>query len=507
MDIVKIYNIEGDENYLYVSCDDFNVHEMLFNKFCFTVPGHRFMRTYKMGIWDGKIRLYDKGRRKIYKGLFVKLLTVLEANNIEYEVDEQIQTDFEFNDVDTILAYLKLEIENNYKFIPRKYQLKSILQCLTNLRQIIVSPTASGKSLIIYGIIDYFLKNNLLEGKKEKILVLVPTVALVDQMKNDFISYQKNDDAISDLIHTIYSGKEKDDNSKTIFISTWQSIYKLPKEYFKKFKLLLVDEIHLAEGKSIKEIVEKCVNGKYRYGFTGTLKNSKTSEMALTAYFGEVYKAIQYQELMEKNYISGIVITNIVLNYKNIPEVYEPAYLNEKDYMNEKNVIVNCEKRNKFIVDMASNLKNNTLILFERISQGKQILDLLSKQKNKKILYISGSVSADKRNEYRELMENCNDYILVASFGTTSTGINIKNIHNIIFASPYKSPIRVLQSIGRGLRKHKDKVNLKLYDIVDDLRPGKRKKERKNFFYKHWEERKALYYSNNFKMKTVKIIF
>lgn len=497
----KIDSIPNNENFIRINCSEFDTYNKIYEHYSFRVPNFRFIPSYKKGLWDGYIRLFNKGRRVLYKGLLISLLKFLENKNEEIEIDDQLIKDFKQKDPDTVFDYLK-SIKNELTRTPRDYQIKSILHCCTNLRKIILSPTSSGKSLAIYCTARYYYEKVL--NKEDKILVLVPTVGLVNQMEGDFISYEK-DNKLKDNIHLIYSGQDKG-SDKQIYISTWQSIYKLPKSYFSQFKTVLVDEIHMAEAKSIQSIMEKCINAKYRYGFTGTLKKTVTSKLALQAHFGDVFEATDYKELMEKNFISNMKIYNVIFNYKNIPEIYEPAYKETKDYFEEKKYTLKSQIRNKNIIKIVEKLKGNSLVLFQYTDHGKLLKNIAENSgKFKEVLYIDGSVKAERRNEIREIMEKNNNVILIASFGTTSTGVNITNIHNLFLASPYKSQIKILQSIGRGLRKHKDKDVLKVFDIVDDLRPRKRKRERKNYLLKHWLKRMEIYYAHNFETKIIKI--
>lgn len=341
----------------------------------------------------------------------------------------------------------------------------------------------SGKSLIIYLLTRFY---------DTKTLIIVPTTSLVSQMASDFESY-----GYKDKIHKIYSGQEKDDHEAKVIVSTWQSIFKLPKSWFDKFNVVIGDEAHLFTAKSLTSIMEKLSNCKYRFGFTGTLDNSECHKLILEGNFGIVKKVTTTSELMEKGHVADLKIKSIILDYSD----EEKKLAKNFNYQDEMNFIVSHKKRNKFIQKLVTVLNGNTLVLFQYVEKhGKELKQLLEKTK-KKVYYIDGSVSGEIREDIRTIVENDQNSIIVASYGTLSTGVSIKNLHNIIFASPSKSKIRNLQSIGRGLRTSNLKTLCTLYDIADDLSW----KSRRNYTLLHFNERIKIYAEENFEYRITRI--
>jgi superfamily II DNA or RNA helicase len=358
---------------------------------------------------------------------------------------------------------------------------------------LLVSPTASGKSLIIY-----LLFRQLQQYQNLKGLVIVPTTSLVEQLYSDFADY--NNDNMEPYLHRIYQGKDKN-TDKALTISTWQSLYKMPKEYFEQFDYVIGDEAHLFKAQSLTTILTSCINAKYRIGLTGTLDGTKTHKLVLEGLFGSVKQVTTTKQLIDKKQLAEFQIKCLVLKHDEdiAKELREKTYHEEIDYL------ISNEKRNKFIKNLAVSLQNNTLVLYQMVDKHGQILyDLIRETKNigeRKVFFVHGGTDTTDREEIRKIMEIENDAIVVASFGTFSTGINIRNLHNIIFASPSKSRVRNLQSIGRGLRQAEGKDIATLYDIADDLRVGKHM----NFTLKHFVERTRIYNEERFPFKIYKI--
>jgi len=381
---------------------------------------------------------------------------------------------------------------NGADIIPRQYQLEGLSHTLSKEKSLLLSPTASGKSLIIYLAIRYYL--DVFDGN---VLLIVPTTSLVEQMYSDFGDYSRKDTwSHEENCHRIYSGREKIGVQQRIIISTWQSIYKLPANWFSGFGMVIGDEAHNFKAKSLTSILEKCTEAKYRIGTTGTLDGTQTHQLVLEGLFGPVYKVTTTKELMDNDDLAQLNIDILILKYK---EEYCKQIVKEK-YQQELDFIVRYEPRNNFISNLALDQKGNTLILFNYVDKhGKPLHSLLQTKMpdKRKLFYVSGETDVDTRESVREITEKEKDAIIVASIGTFSTGINIRNLHNIIFASPSKSQIRVLQSIGRGLRKSEDGTDTKIYDIADDLHW----KNQKNYTLQHAAERIKIYSKERFNYK------
>ena len=465
-----------------------HIFQELSEYFTFDVPGSKFMPQYRNKYWDGKIRLFSTHTGEIYVGLLDKIVSW--AKKFDYSVDFKDNkfygTPLEENEM------ISLEGVQEYmnrisKHKPRDYQINAVYDALKYNRKLLISPTASGKSLMIYSVVRYFSE------KDNKILLVVPTTSLVEQMYKDFEDYGWDAEY---YCHKIYSGKEKNTN-RNVVITTWQSIYNLPRSFFNDFNVIIGDEAHLFKSKSLVGIMTKCDNAKYRFGFTGTLDGSQTHKWVLEGLFGPSYKVTQTKELIEKGHLSKLQIKILLLKHN------ENQF---NEYEDEIQYLISHEKRNNFIKNLALDLKGNTLVLFNRVeSHGLPLYEIInnSAKKDRKIFFVHGGVDVNQREKVREITEKENNAIIVASYGTFSTGINIKNLHNVIFASPSKSRIRNLQSIGRILRKGDNKTKAVLYDISDDCTY----KSRKNYTLNHLIERIKIYNEEKFNYEIIQVNF
>jgi superfamily II DNA or RNA helicase len=256
------------------------------------------------------------------------------------------------------------------------------------------------------------------------------------------------------------------------------------------------DEAHQFKSKSLISIMTKLADAKYRYGFTGTLDGSQTHKWVLEGLFGPSYKIIKTNELMKKGHVATLDINVLLL--KHPPNKFE-------NFEEEVQYIINHNRRNNFIKNLALDLKGNTLILFARVEKhGEPLYNLINNSniiENRRVFFVHGGIDTEDREEIRDITEKERNAIIVASYGTFSTGINIKNLHNVIFASPSKSRIRNLQSIGRVLRKGDNKTKATLYDIADDISY----KSRKNYTLNHLIERIKVYNEENFNYDIVTV--
>ena len=455
-----------------------NIARELSDFFTFEVPGARFMPSYKRRIWDGKIRLYSVATNEVYVGLLPYIEEFAKRNEIDIEYKEGILNErkYENNELDRFIRRVSPKSKGKDLEI-RDYQRNAFSYAVGNNRSLLLSPTASGKSLIIYLLSRWY--------EKENVLILVPTTSLVEQMYSDFIDYGYDDTKMQ----KIYQGHSKD-ITKPITISTWQSLYKLPRKFFENFGCILGDEVHLFKSKSLTGIMNKSISCKYRHGFTGTLDGTQTHRLILEGLFGSVNRVTTTKELMDKKTLAKLVIKCIVLQY---PEI-DCKFMKTQKFQDEVDLIVRDERRNNFIVNLTKHLKGNTLVLFQFVEKHGAVLYDMMKDLNRKVFYVHGGTDAQTRENIREITEKEKNAIIIASYGTFSTGINIRNLHNIMFASPSKSRIRVLQSVGRGLRKGNTKSSVVVYDIADDLTY----KSRQNFTLRHFMERINIYNEEEF---------
>ena len=466
-----------------VDCDDAGIKYELSDFFTFKVPGAEFMPTFRNKMWDGKIRLFNMWTGQLYIGLLEHLEEFCKQREYYLVGQDSVIPKQNISTEDVVKALVDL----NLPFNPRNYQVDAIRDGINNKRLVMLSPTGSGKSLIIYGLTQL--------GTTGRVLIIVPTTALVEQMYKDFKDYGYD---VETNCHKIYSGHDKD-TDKRIVISTWQSIYKLPKKWFSDYKMVIGDEAHLFKATSLKTLMEKTENAINRFGTTGTLDDTKTHKLMLEGLFGPVKRFTTSKQLMKDGQLARLNIKCIMLNYSDDVRQACKKY----KYQEEMDFLVSYTPRNNFIRNLALDQKGNSLLLFQYVEKHGKILYNMIKEKSedREVFFVHGGVDAENRERVREITEKSKDAIIVASYGTFSTGVNIRNLHNIIFSSPSKSKIRNLQSIGRGLRLGDDKTEANLYDISDDLSW----KTHRNYTLEHAVERIKIYNEEKFKYKTVKV--
>ena len=467
-----------NEVYIKVDCER-SIAQEISDHFTFLVPGHTFIPAFRKKLWDGKIRLYNVMNHLLYGGLLPHLCKFLYIR--DYKV--KFESDFGQRELVDLTSVVP---QYNIPFAVRDYQLDAINHALTQQRVLLLSPTASGKSLIIYILVRYL---------KLKTLILVPTTSLVSQMYNDFREYGWD---VANNCHTVFAGRDKG-SELPVIISTWQSIYKMQQKYFEQYELVIGDEAHGFKSKSLTAIMTKCINAKYRIGTTGTLDGTQTHKLVLEGLFGKVHKVTTTKKLIDQKHLSPFTINALVLKHP------DSICHNLKgiNYQEELEYLISSEARNKYIVNLTIGLERNTLLLFRFVEKHGQLLyDMIKENTNdRKIFFVYGGTDTDTREQIRAIVESERNAVIVASYGVFSVGVNIRNLHNIIFASPSKSRIRNLQSIGRGLRLSDKKEIATLYDIADDLKF----KNKKNYTLEHFEERVKTYKEENFPLATYHI--
>lgn len=452
----------------------------LADEFQFYATNYKHTPLFKAGRWDGKIR-FVRMDGTFPVGILKKVVQYLVAHgytNLKLEgFPEGLRTPIDYS-----IDHIELPFE------PHDFQLAALTTFCKSKRVNFISPTASGKSLIMY-----LLSRCAIEHIGDKILIIVPNISLATQLKADYASYSEEDEGfdVEELVHVIADGTEKR-NDKSITISTWQSLQHIKDpSFFSGFDVVGIDEVHGAKGKAITAIVGQCVNAHHRFGLTGTIeKKDQADVMTIEANIGQFIRLTDTETLMERGIVAQMHINCIKINHKVMGA--KPS-----KYTDEINYIIKNDSRNEFIVKLADKTKGNTLVLFNTIEHGEHLLELLKTRTDKEVLYVSGKIKGVERERIRKYAEANNNLILVCSYGTYSTGVNIKNLHNVIFAHPTKSLYRVLQSIGRGLRLHDDKEKLRLFDISDDLRKNP-PKGAENHTLRHFMRRLEIYASESF---------
>jgi superfamily II DNA or RNA helicase len=483
-----------DEVYMRVFGDP-SIEQELCDFFTYEYPGARFTPQYRARLWDGKVRLYDQVRKTLYIGLLNYVEQFCERNNYQLNINSEITTSNGIT-AEEIYSYAKsLTPYGRGKPIEiRDYQVEAVKTALDRERTLLLSPTASGKSFIIYTAMRWHVERN------RKCIIIVPTTSLVEQLYADFEDYSTaNEWKVSAHCQKLYSGFSKD-FTKDVLITTWQSVYLQPKAWFRQFNVIFGDEAHQFKAKSLTTVMEKMDNIRYRIGTTGTLDNKKVHRLVLEGMFGPVHRVTTTKALMESERLAQLNITCLVLKYN---EEIRKARKNNT-YQEEMDWLVANEQRNKFIRNLAVKSRGNTLVLFQYVEKHGQVLFDMIKDKvhsERKVFFVHGGVDTADRESIRHITEGEDDAIIIASFGTFSTGINIPSIENIIFASPSKSKIRNLQSIGRGLRLKDGKDTCNLYDLADDLHW----KSWKNHTLNHAAERYKTYAEEQFDVKLVEV--
>ena len=472
-----------NEVYLTLNNVEPSTSQELTEFFTFEVPGAKFMPMYRNRMWDGKIRLFSPVTGEIYVGLLQYIKKFCKQNNVKYTIEEDIENvrNIVHTDVRNFIRSLKPKTKDKIVKV-RDYQIEAVRLALSRNRCLLVSPTASGKSLIIYSLVRYYHMKGL------KTLILVPTTSLVEQMYSDFQDYGWSSGSYCQRIYQGYDRKV----TKPVVISTWQSIYKMSKKYFEQFECVIGDEAHQFKAKSLTGIMTKLHQCKYRFGLTGTLDGTQTHQLVLEGLFGPIEKVITTKELIDKKTLADLKIKCIILKHPNIKE--------KMDYAEEINYLVSNESRNNFILDLLRHINGNTLCLFYLVEKhGKLLFERMKDDGN--VFFVYGGTETNTREEIRRIVDESKNSTTIASYGTFSTGINIRNINNIVFASPSKSKIRVLQSIGRGLRRSEIKDSILIYDIADDISYNKRR----NFTLNHFIERLNIYNEEQFNYEISKV--
>ena len=483
---IKITKV--DEVYMRISADRGILRE-LSEFFTFEVPGFRFTPAFKNTRWDGKIRVFNLQEQTLYVGLLEVVKDFARERDYDVDLDYAAFASSELSEKEAVEFVQSIIDEVQLDYFdkePRAYQIQSFIDCVRHNRLLLQSPTSSGKSFMIYLLHRYYQATL----GKIRTLIIVDGVGPVRQMAEDISSYgfpREN-------IHTLFGGQDIEVDLP-VTVATWNTLTKLSKEFFDKFDVIIGDEAHHFQAKSFIEIMQKTTETKYKFGFTGTIDDSsKCNVMQLEGLFGPVRKFVTTSELQEQGHVADLRIKCIVLQYSDTTK----KKLRKVEYQEEMDFLVSSPARNRFIKNLVLSLKGNTLLFFQYVEKhGKLLYDLIKAETDRPVFFMHGGVDGEIRNDVRAEFEKLDDAIGVVSYGTFSTAVSIKKIHNLVFASPSKSKIRNLQSIGRGLRLHDSKDYVTLIDIADNLISG----SYKNYTIKHFAERVKIYDSENFKYK------
>lgn len=471
----------------------------LYDEFSFFVPGYRFMPNYKRGIWDGKIHLIDKREKQFPIGMTKRLVRWGKENGVFVECDERLTnlftekaTDEELN---TFFSGFRFWSGKN-RIHPREDQMFAVRRAIKNQRAINICPTSFGKSLSIF--MEVLWQRN----RGRKCIIVVPTTDLVLQFRNDIEDYCTKDDGTLEEwfpnIQTIYSGMSKEVSHETeLVITTWQSIFRLPPEWINQFDCFILDEAHKGSAACIRKVFEDAVCVPHRTGWTGSLEEEGINALQAEALIGEIEIITDTKTLMDKGFVADLNVVFVRLVYsKELKEVFQKRKI---PYDKEIEYLEGLETRNRKIIKIANQTGKTGLILFNKKKHGEELYRIareLFPEKNVYLVHGTSVLFNDQKHknyeEMKEQMEQEKDAIFVCSYGKFSTGVSIKNIHWLIFASPTKSYVRLIQSIGRSLRISKTKHKAVIFDLVDDLCVKKRDGIRENYAVNHFRTRFAI---------------
>ena len=472
------------------------------------VHNYRFQKRFKLGVWNGDISLFCDG--VINFGLWGEVYKCCKEYGYKFIIENQEQ--FPRNK-DITKEKLQEFIDDFYKdhktnsgapFIPYEHQVDAIYQLLKHQYGIIEIATAGGKSLVFGTLLFYYLKNI---NPDAKFLLIVPSISLVTQFYNDLNDYNygfnnDNKSPIDIRIDEVMSDKPRKyrDGEKipNVYIGTYQSLEKYPREWFSKFQVVAADEAHTCKAKTLIEILTKTFGSALiRFGMSGSYPSDTSVEiLTIQSLLGPKLINISAKKLIDKGLISDLKIKAIFLhhdNHKFAEGVYNIRKTDGKRAFElEKEYIHNSSKRKIFIKNLVDKFKQNSLVLFHTIVYGTELYNYIKDNCiGKDVYYIDGQTSTEKREYIKKQMEDTsgNPKILIASWGVFSTGVSVKAITNIIFATGFKEPKLVRQAIGRGLRLHKEKTKLIVFDLVDIFH-----QDFKTILWKQYESRKSEVY-------------
>jgi superfamily II DNA or RNA helicase len=501
------------------------------------VKGYKFMPQFKLGVWNGKQSYFKNGR--INLGLWKEALRGCQEIGVNFSMENK--EDFPLNRQVTLESVKqfchdyfknhKVKTAEGWKsFMPYDHQIESAYKILKNRFCMAEVATSGGKSLIISIVMFYTLKNI---NPDAKFLIIVPSITLVTQFYDNIMEYNWGENTLEDQrdnkLNSLLEGsitpcdirveevmsekprKHSGTKDANIYIGTYQSLEKWPKKFFQQFHTVITDEAHGAKANTITTILKRTFGTAYsRFGVSGTFPDEDSCEiLTIQSVLGPKITEVTANELKEKGIITPMEIKAVYVNH-NDSEFLErikqirKAGLGKEALDIEKDYIHLSDKRLEFIKKIVDKCDTNTLLLFHTIDYGKKILDKLSNEiSDKEFFYIDGEVPGKKREEIKKEMEKTDGKtkVLIASFGTLSTGVSIRAIFNVIFADSFKSEQIIIQSIGRALRLHSDKEKAMIFDLVDVFDTS----DFGNMHYSHFKERKKFYDKRQYPHKIIKI--
>ena len=476
MTVAKI--IVRDEVNVSIKNLDLDTRKTLYNKFKFDLPHARFSTAYKLGRWDGTVSYFQLGG-STYINLLPEIMTILEQRNFTFELDDQriYNRTFSFDKITADkfkhICWPDRHDKSGDPIILRDYQVEIINQFLSNSQSLQEIATGAGKTIITASLSESIEKYG-------RSLVIVPNQNLVMQTEEDYQNL--------DLDVGVFYGNRKDYGHKHT-ICTWQSLNVLFKktndgtayipieDFLKDVVCIMVDEVHVAKA----DVLKKLLSGPFahipiRWGLTGTIPKEKTEYMPIKVSIGETVGKKSAKELQDLG-----VLAKCEVNIKQLIDHGDYA-----NYQSEIKYLVTNSDRIEYISNFIANISDsgNTLILVSRVDTGKKLVDNLGPDN---AVFINGSTKVDDRKEHYDEVANVDDKIIIATYGVAAVGINIPRIFNLVLFEPGKSFVRVIQSIGRGIRKAKDKEFVKIWDLTSTCKFSKRHLTERKKYYKEAE--------------------
>ena len=446
------------------------------NKLKFQVPYARYLPQYKLGRWDGNISFFGIGGTGYVNHLDIIVNTLVDAGvEIAEITDNRVKHNLSFDIIDENYwagkTWPKGHPAEGEPIVLRDYQVETINKFIDNPQCLQEVATGAGKTIITATL------SHLCE-KIGRTLVIVPNKSLVTQTEEDYINVG--------LDVGVYFGDRKE-LGKTHTICTWQSLNILDKktkdgeavltlaEFLDGVQTIIIDEVHQAKADVLKKLLTQNLrNAPIRWGLTGTIPKEQFEFQSILASIGPVINQISAKELQDKGVLSKCHV--------NVVQLLDTTVYNS--YQEELKYLVTNKDRVKYLAKMCNNIKDsgNTLILVDRISAGEQLQEAIPDS-----VFIKGDVKLkDRKEQYDEIKEATNK-VLIATYGVASVGINIPRIFNLVLIEPGKSFVRVIQSIGRGIRKAEDKDFVQIWDLTSSCKYAKRHLTARKKFYKEAE--------------------
>ncbi len=498
------------------------IKELISKRFRYKAANFFFHPLYRAKKWDGNIRLYNIQTNVFPAGLLSRLIEFLKEEECEVVIEPGALPTFQRHDLpedEYFSEQTAVSLFESLNLPPEEFQLRSdqiaaVRHAILYEKCILLSPTSSGKSFMIYMIIRHMLSQLPEHKSKRKLIaIVVPNSNLVEQMYKDFRDYSKGTDedvfSVDRDCHRIYSGYEKQTQAAVV-ISTWQSLANLmgDKEWFASFRVLIGDEAHTFKAETLLEMSNDCFSrAKMRVGTTGSLHAEKVHNLVVEGVFGPPMRTITTREMIDQNISSQLFIRCIHLHYPEEDRTHVERLIMSGEgspYEAEMAFLAAHEKRQDFLLRLIRSLEGNNIVLFRKRVHGEAIFRALQANPGRKAFLVDGTTSVAKREKVREYAEKNDNVDIVASLGVFAQGWSVKNLQNGIFSIPFKSMIWSIQTLGRVLRKDgKDNIAY-VYDIWDDLRT----EEEVNFAYRHAMKRRKVYKSeqHEFEVKTVRLV-